>query len=444
MNPASTRSIADLLNDRADPTDRPQWRRLARQGLLTLAITGAALAVWAAAAPIAGAVVAPARIKVELNRKTVQHQEGGIVREILVREGQHVQAGDPLLVVGDLRTDAELALHRDALRAALAARARATAEAALQPEITIPPELQGADAAEHVGRERALFAARRRALDDQVVSLREQVHQAQSQAAALQARIDAADDSTQYAASELQMNEQLVKDGFINRTRMLALQRNAADYRARLAEFRGELAAVRQRIGEMNAHSAQLRNQYQSQAADELKDASARVREIEQKLLPSRDQAERQLVRSPVAGEVMALRVAAVGEAIAPRAPLLDVVPEQERLVVEARVRPQDVEHVRKGGAAEVRLLGDEASALRPLPARVTFVSPDRMSSPDGREAWFETTVEVDATALRQRPDVRLQAGMPVELFVTTAQRTPIEYLAKPLSLFATRAMREP
>jgi len=389
-------------------------------------------------------VVAPARIKVELNRKTVQHQEGGIVREILVREGQHVQAGDPLLVVGDLRTDAELALHRDALRAALAARARATAEAALQPEITIPPELQGADAAEHVGREGALFAARRRALDDQVVSLREQVHQAQSQAAALQARIDAADDSTQYAASELQMNEQLVKDGFINRTRMLALQRNAADYRARLAEFRGELAAVRQRIGEMNAHSAQLRNQYQSQAADELKDASARVREIEQKLLPSRDQAERQLVRSPVAGEVMALRVAAVGEAIAPRAPLLDVVPEQERLVVEARVRPQDVEHVRKGGAAEVRLLGDEASALRPLPARVTFVSPDRMSSPDGREAWFETTVEVDATALRQRPDVRLQAGMPVELFVTTAQRTPIEYLAKPLSLFATRAMREP
>jgi HlyD family type I secretion membrane fusion protein len=444
MNPASARSIADLLNDRDHATDHPQWRHLARPGVVTLAITGAALIFWSAAAPIAGAVVAPARIKVELNRKTVQHQEGGIVREILVREGQHVQAGDPLLVVGDLRTDAELALHRDGLRAALAARARAAAEAALQPEITIPPELQGADAAEHVGRERALFAARRRALDDQVASLREQVHQAQSQVAALQARIDAADDSTQYAASELQMNEQLVKDGFINRTRMLALQRNAADYRARLAEFRGELAAVRQRIGEMNAHSAQLRNQYQSQAADDLKEASARVREIEQKLLPSRDQAERQLVRSPVAGEVMALRVAAVGEAIAPRAPLLDVVPEQERLVVEARVRPQDVEHVRKGGAAEVRLLGDEASALRPLPARVTFVSPDRMSSADGRDAWFDTTVEVDATALRQRPDVRLQPGMPVELFVTTAQRTPIEYLAKPLSLFATRAMREP
>jgi HlyD family type I secretion membrane fusion protein len=225
---------------------------------------------------------------------------------------------------------------------------------------------------------------------------------------------------------------------------MLALQRNAADYRARFEEYRGELAALHQRIGEMNAHSAQLRNQYQSQAADDLKEASARVREFEHKVLPSSDQAGRQLVRSPVAGEVMALRVAAVGEAIAPRAPLLDVVPEHERLVVEARVRPEDVEHVRKGGAAEVRLTGHDASAMRPLPARVSFVSPDRMSSPDGREAWFETTVEVDAAALRERPDVRLQSGMPVELFVTTSPRTPLQYLAKPLSLFANRAMREP
>jgi HlyD family type I secretion membrane fusion protein len=374
----------------------------------------------------------------------VQHQEGGIVREILVREGQHVEAGDPLMVVGDLRTDAELGLHRDALRAALAARVRATAEAALQPELVFPPELQAPELAEHVSRERSLFTARRRALDDQVASLHEQVHQSQAQAVALQARIAAADDSTQFAASELQMNEQLVKEGFINRTRMLALQRNEADYRARLEEYRGELAALRQRIGEMNAHSAQLRNQYQSQAADDLKEASARVREFERKVLPSSDQAERQLVRSPVAGEVMALRVAAVGEAIAPPPPLLDVVPEHERLVVEARVRPEDVEHVRKGGAAEVRLTGHDASAMRPLPARVSFVSPDRMSSPDGREAWFETTVEVDAAALRERPDVRLQSGMPVELFVTTSPRTPLQYLAKPLSLFANRAMREP
>ena len=437
-------SIVDLLDAGADPGAQSQWRRLAAEAIVPLAMIGSALAAWSWVAPIAGAVVAPAQVKVELNRKTVQHQEGGIVREILVREGQRVRAGDPLVIVGDLRSDAELAMQKDALRAAQARRARATAEAGFEAAITVPPELQRLEASEHVTRERALFTAHRRALDEQVASLQEQVRQGQAQAAALVARLEAAHDSTRLAASELQMNEQLVKEGFINRTRMLALQRNEADYRARLAEFRGELAAVRQRTGELSSRIAQLRNQYQSQAADELKDAAARIREVEQKLLPSNDQVERQRVRSPVDGEVMALRVAAVGEAIAPRAPLLDVVPEHERLVVEARVRPEDIEHVRKGGSAEVRLLGFDAAAIRPLPARVTFVSPDRVSAPDGRSAWYDTTVEVDAAALRARPELRLQPGMPAELYVTTAERTPIQYLAKPIGVFASRAMREP
>ncbi|MFM9915187.1 MAG: HlyD family type I secretion periplasmic adaptor subunit [Rhizobacter sp.] len=423
---------------------RATWRRLAGQGLLPVALIAAAVAAWSAAAPLAGAVVAPAQVKVELNRKTVQHQEGGIVREIRVREGQRVRAGDALLVVGDLRTDAELALHQDALRAAQARLARAGAEAAFEAAMILPPALQQQQAAEHVARERALFSAHRRSLDEQVAALQEQVLQGQEQAAALVARLKAADDSAQLAASELQMNEQLVKEGFINRTRMLALQRNEADYRARVAEFRGELAAVRQRSGELGSRIAQLRNQYQGQAADELKEASGRIREVEQKLLPSSDQAERQLVRSPVDGMVMTLRVAAVGEAVAPRAPLLDVVPDQERLVVEARVRPEDIEHVKKGGAAEVRLLGFDAVAMRPLPARVTFVAPDRVSAPDGHSAWFDTTVEVDAAALRARPELRLQAGMPAELYVTTAERTTLQYLVKPLGLFASRALREP
>jgi HlyD family type I secretion membrane fusion protein len=295
-----------------------------------------------------------------------------------------------------------------------------------------------------VARERALFNARRRALDEQVAALQEQVRQAQAQAAALQSSIAAAEDSARLAGEELVVNEKLVAEGFINRTRILQLQRTAADYRSRAAEFHAEHASVRQRVGEHATKIAQLRHQYQNQAADELKEAAARLREVEQKLLPSNDQAERQLVRSPVDGEVMAVRVAAVGEAVAPRAPLLDVVPAHEKLIVEARVRTEDAEYVRKGGDAEVRLFGYDAATMKPLPARVTFVSPDRVTSDDGREAWFTATAEVDAAALRGRADVRLQPGMPAELYVTTADRTLIEYLAKPLNVFAGRAMREP
>jgi HlyD family type I secretion membrane fusion protein len=204
------------------------------------------------------------------------------------------------------------------------------------------------------------------------------------------------------------------------------------------------LAVARQRVGELEARIAQARNQYQQQAADELKEAAAKVRELEERLRPSQDQVERQLVRSPVDGEVMAMRVSAVGEVIGPRAPILDVVPAREKLVVEARIHPQDIDHVHKDAPAEVRLSAFDSRTTPLLPAKVVFVSPDRVTAPESGASWFVATVEVDARALKNRPELRLQAGMPAELFVTTRSRTLFEYLAKPLSAFASRAMREP
>lgn len=450
MNLSHSRSLAMLLSDAESGVARHttmqcQPRRLLRQAALPLALIGALGALWSAAAPLAGAVIAPAHVKVELNRKTVQHQEGGIVQQILVREGQRVRAGEPLVVVADLRNDAELGVQRDLLLAALARRARASAEAALEPAPAVPAELNArAEAAEHLARERALFVARRRALDEQVAAVHEQIRQTHAQAAALEARIAAAGDTEQLSHEELHINEQLVQQGFVSKTRMLSLKRNAADARARVAEFRSELAEARQRAGELQARIAQLRNAYRSQGADELKEAAAQVREIEQRLKPSNDLVERQLVRSPVDGEVMALRVSALGESIGPRQPILDVVPTREKLVVEARVRPDDVEHLHRDAPAEVRLTGLDAATIRPLPARVGFVSPDRVSSTDGRDSWFVATVEVDAATLQARPEVRLQAGMPAEVYVTTSERTLLEYLAKPLGIFASRALREP
>jgi HlyD family type I secretion membrane fusion protein len=442
------RGFASLLeHDTVDAIElartRVEWRRMLRHGLVPLLIIGGAIVAWAATAPLAGAVIAPAHAKVELNRKTVQHQEGGIVREILVREGQPVKAGEPLVVVGDLRSSAELALQRDALRDALARRARGAAESALESALTTPAELAGdAEAAEHLRRERDLFATRRRALDEQVASLHDQLRHAHAQATALQARAEAADESARYASEETEINEQLVQQGFVNRTRLLGLQRGVADSRARSAEFRGELAAVRQRIGELGARIAALRSEYRAQGALELKEAAARVHEAEQRLRPSNDQVERQIVRSPVDGTVMAVRVSSAGEAIGPRQPILEIVPVNEKLVFEARVRTEDIERVRKDSTAEVHLAGGDA--VLPLPGRVVFVSPDRVNSTDGRETWFVVTVEVDAKTLQAQPQLRLQAGMPAEVFVTTAERTLLEYLAKPLEVFASRAMREP
>jgi len=428
-----TPSFATLLMQ--DAADMRELRRQAWRAIVPLAAAAALSAAWSASAPLSGAVIAPAQIKVELNRKTVQHQEGGIVREILVRDGQKVRAGEPLVVVGDVRSDSTLKLLQDQLAAERIREARAAAEAALASHFDAPAD----------SRERALFATRRRILDEQIASLQAQIREAEAQAAALHTQIEATESSVRLSAEELRMNEELARQGFVHRTRILALQRTEADYRARVGEYRSELAAARQRIADMRARIAQARNLYQSQAADELRDASAKVRDLEERLRPSQDQVERQIVRSPVDGEVMAMRVTAPGAVIGPREPILDVVPGQEKLVVEARIRPQDIDYVRKDARAEVRLLNAFDSRSAPLlPGKVAFVSADRVKAADSPDSWFVAAVELDAAEVARHPGLRLQAGMPAELYVTTPARTLVAYLARPLEVFASRAMREP
>jgi HlyD family type I secretion membrane fusion protein len=446
MKALAAPSLADLLaGGEPDPNARPELRRQVVRALAPLSVVLTLAVIWATIAPLSGAVVAPGQVKVELNRKTVAHQEGGIVREILVRDGQQVRANDPLVVVGDVRRDAELSLLQDQLRAERIRGARAAAEAALAARFTAPADLADhPGSAEHLARESALFEARRRALDEQLASLQAQMRDAQAQIAALESQLEATDTSARLAAEELEINDKLARQGFVQRTRLLALERTAADYRARQGEYRSDLATARQRVGELQARVAFARNQYRQQGADELKEATARVRELEERLRPSQDQVERMTVRAPVDGEVMALRVSAVGEVVGPREPILDVVPAREKLVVEARVRPEDIDYVRRGGGAEVRLTAFDARAIPLLPGKVLFVSPDRVTGSDGREAWFVTTVEVDLGDIGDRSAIRLQAGMPAEVFVTTSARTLLEYLWQPLNAFANRALREP
>ena len=414
-----------------------------RRVLVPLAVVALLLSAWSALAPISGAVIAHARIKVELERKTVQHREGGIVREIKVRNGQQVRAGDVLVVVDDVRSDAELSLLEDQQRAERVRHARVSAETTLARQFDDGPFAAEPGLAEHLSRERAQFTARRRTLDEQLDALQLQMGAARAQSTALGSQIESVRESARLAAQELELNEKLVKEGYVPRARLLALQRADADARSRLGEARGELALARQRAAELQARMAEARNRYQQLATEELRQSSAKLRELEERLRPSKDQVERQAIRSPVDGVVMGLRISAPGEVLAAGAPILDVVPSGELLVVEARIRPQDINHVYNDAPARVRLAAFDARTTPLLPGRVTFVSPDRMSDPDSGESWFAATVEVDAAALKHHPEVQLKAGMPAELFVTTSDRTVFQYLVSPITAFTNRAMRE-
>ncbi len=425
--------------------DRTAWARLATQAALALGTIIATLLVWTSVAPLSGAIIAGGYVKTELNRKTVQHQEGGIVRRILVREGQRVKAGDPLLVVGDVRMDATLSLLQDQMASELTRKARLNAELDLAPDFQPPAGLtREKRATEYLNRERALFSARRKTLDEQISAQQTQYRDTEEQIKALEGQIAATQQAAALAREELAINENLLKQGFVQRTRIINLERTVADYDSRLGEYQSDLAQARQRLGDYRLRIAQARNQYQQQAADELKETATRIRELEERLRPSQDQVERNYVRSPVDGEVMALRVAAVGAVVGPREPLLDVVPLQEKLIVEAHVRPEDIEYVQRDGAAEVRLTAYEYRQMPLLDGKVIAVSADRMVDDKTGATWFNVLVEVDTRRLAEYPGTHMQAGMPAEVYVTTPPRSLFDYLIRPLTNFAARGMREP
>ncbi len=418
--------------------------------LIPLAVAGApARGCGSSLAPLSGAIVATGKLKVELNRKTVQHQEGGIVREILVRDGEHVARrpaadrdrrraqrcrAEP--AAGSARRGARSQCARDGGSRARSARSQR------------PPTGESSRRTPSTSRaRRALFAARRRTLDEQIASLEAQIRDAHAQAARSTQQIESTETAAKLVAEERAINEKLVRDGFVQRARILQLQRA----RSRLSRAGSSESQQRSRARAParrrapSAHRAGAQSAISSRRPTRSNESAARIREIEEATAaaprssraPIRARARRRPRHG--AARVRGRRV------IGPREPILDIVPTEEKLVVEAHIRPQDINYVHEGAPAEVRLtrvrFAHHTAACR---ARSCSYRPIASRRARAATSWYVANVESSRRRSWTSPEIRLQAGMPAELFVTTPARTLFEYLTKPLTAFTSRAMREP
>lgn len=422
--------------------------RIVRAGMVVIAVLVLVVGGFMAFAPLSGAVVAPAFVRVDTFRKTVQNLEGGIVRRILVREGQKVAAGEPVVVLGDVRVSSTYDSLRTALDGEIAREARLQAEAALAPAVRFPEELlsrqQDPRVAELMGRESALFATRRSTLESQIRLLRTQVAETRAEITATEAEIVSDEAAIALAREDADAAEQLISQGFVTRTRVLAVQRTVADYEARRNENRADLARARQRVSELELRILGQRNAYTQQAVDELKDATAKVFDLRERFRASADVAERQTVTAPVAGTVVDLKVTTVGAVVGPRDPLMDVVPENPDLIVEARVRPEDINYVKTGSDADVRLTAFKQRLTPVVSGKVVLVSADRLADRASGTAYYSVHVRLDAASLREAGNLTVSAGMPAEVYVKTVSRTPLLYLLDPFVGYVRKAMREP
>jgi HlyD family type I secretion membrane fusion protein len=432
----------------ASPVDRADnpWP-LARAGLAGMALLVLALAGWTWLAPLGGAAIAPGVVKVDMNRKTVQHQEGGIVGEILVRDGARVKAGQTLVVLKDVRVDAGNELVQTQLDVELAKAARLTVEQTWAATLSFPQELTAragdARVAEVLKRETALFRTRREGFSNQVALIRKQIGETEGEIRARQEQLQADATAIRLQREEQASNEALVEQGYVSRTRMLGLKRSVAEIESRRGENESELARARQKVAELELRAEALRSTFMQEAATELRQTTAQIFDLRERLRPAQDAERRQRITAPIDGEVVDLRFTSVGAVIGPRDAILDIVPENPDLIVEGHVRPEDISFVRQGAAADVRLTAFRQRITPTVGGTVTYISADRLLDKPTGAAHYTAHIRVTPEALREAGGLRLQAGMPAEVFIQTTSRSALEYLLDPITGFLLRSMRE-
>jgi len=422
--------------------------RLGRWGMAVLVLGLLPVLAWMAFAPLSSAVVAQAYVKVDLNRRPVQHAEGGTVREVLVRDGQWVRQGEPLLILGDVSVDADRNRLDYRVRSEAASLARLDAEQTLAPAIVFPPELTEAARtdprlAAQMGKEQALFGVRRDALQGQVRLLQVQRAKVAEEIVALRAQIAQAVESAAFQKSELETNRRLLKDGFISATRISQLEGTVADYGVKIEERRSELARAQQRMVDADLRIRSLASDYRQQASDQLKIASARLSEIEQERRKSTDASARQVIVAPTAGEVIDLKYATHGAVIPPRETIADIVPGDTRLVTEARIRPEDISRIQRGQSADIRFTAFKYRTTRLVHGKVIYISADRLLERSNNVPYYSVLVEADPGSLAEAGDLRLLAGMPAEVYIRGEERTPLQYLVEPITQVLRHAGRE-
>lgn len=437
--------VFDLGGKGADEVENP--RPLILAGLIGVAVLVVAVLVWVALAPIGGAAIAPGVVKVDLNRKVVQHQEGGIVGQVLVRDGSKVQAGDTLLVLKDVRVDAAREAVQTQLDAELAKAARLAAEQSWAPSIAYPEELRARRnqprVAELLRREEALFRERRGSYNSLVALIHSQIADTRTEIRARDGQLAADQTAAALQKEELAANEKLLKDGFINRTRLLALQRSVAEIDGRIGENQAERARALQKVSDLRLRAEELRSRMMQDSAAELRQSTAQIFDLRERLRPTQDAEERQRIAAPIAGAVVELKVSTVGAVIGPRETILEIVPENADLIVEARVKPEDISFVQVDSVADVRLTSYRQRMTPTVEGKVSYVSADRLVEKADNSAYYVAHVRVTPEALREAGDLRLQAGMPAEVFIKTSPRTALQYFLDPITGFVQRSMRE-
>jgi HlyD family type I secretion membrane fusion protein len=400
---------------------------------------------WAALAQLESAALASGVLVVDSNRKTVAHLEGGVIAEILVREHDRVEAGQVLIRLDPTMARAALDLYRGELMASVALIARLSAERELRNEISFPSwlgEEKDPRAKEAMTAERHVFEARRDQIESQTKILQQKSVQLDEQIRGLHAQIAAQELQLRLIAEEIGAVQQMVDKGLNPRPKLLALQRQSADIEGLRGVNVSKVAEARQQQGEAQLRIIDLRAQLLSESVTKRRDEQTRVNDLNEKIRAAENTLRRIEIIAPATGQVVGLKVFTVGGVVTPRDPLMDIVPRDDVLAVDAQVAVGDIDVVQAGLPVTLKFSALNQRTTPSIEGTVAKVSADRTVDPKTGLPFYTVRIALGTTELLPK-NVTLQPGMPVEAMIRTGSRTFLEYLAKPITDYAARGLHE-
>jgi len=424
----------------ATSVQAPVWKGYA---LILVFVIG--FGAFAAVAPLAGGAVAPGIVSPNSSRRVVQHLEGGIIRDLKVRDGDVVSEGQPLVVLEPVQPRSAHETLLSQRQALLSRKARLDAERTGATSITFPDELYSGGALVPVAAsQREMFEARLAAHDARRNVLKQRIEQLSGQIAGFQTQIESVDRQLSFIHEEVDGKQKLLEQGLIPKPEALRLRRAESELVARRAEFDTEIGKTKQQIGETNLQILSADALRLDEVTTELDKVANELSEIAERLQASEDVLNRTTITAPVSGTVLNLRFKTVGGVVQRGEPVLEIVPKDDTLVVEARVSPNDIRLVHPGQVAQIHLAAYSARVMPRISGVVISASPDRVTDAYGRESYFLARVEVDRAELEKRAkDVSLLPGMSAEVVFVTEERTLLDFLLGPLTDVLRRGMRE-
>jgi HlyD family type I secretion membrane fusion protein len=404
-----------------------------------------ALGAWSFFAPLSSGAVAVGQVVVDSNRKAVQHLEGGIVAELLVEEGDLVERGQLLLRLDQTSASVTEDVIRGQLQSTRALEARLIAERDGLATIPFADELltdAAADTQELVRGQERIFTARSTALDGQIEIFQQRIGQLRRQIEGLDAQVISKAQQIALIEDELDGLRELFDQGYTSRTRILALEREAARLDGERGQHEAEIARAEVAVGEARLQVLQIRNSFIEEVVAELREVQTQLFDLRDRLRGASDVVDRTEILSPQRGIVIGLQVFTEGGVVPPGRTIMEIVPIDERLVVEARLEPTDIDVVSIGLEAEVRFSSLSQRGVPIVLGRVTRVGADALADQQGIP-YYAVRVEVGPDELARLEGETLIPGMPAEVIVKAGEQTVVEYLVRPLTDVLVYAFRE-